>query len=250
MAGYSVKRIVGIGAVLLVALGGVWAGWQHLAEPGSVLSRALRYFKGSELPAGFASGNGRIEATEYDIATKRAGRIAAVLVAEGDMVQVGQVLARMDTQDLEADLREAQAQATQAREDRRRAVAAIAQRESELRGAAAAVALRQSELRRADAAIAPAAERSPAGRRRDRPARGRARPGPQGAPAHADPVRQGPDRPPEARRGPDAEADGGSRARPAARRPRGRRRRRRRGPGPAADRGSRSRPARSSEAGD
>ncbi len=119
-----------------------------------VLSRVIRYFREPELPAGFASGNGRIEATEYDIATKRAGRIAAVLVSEGDMVQVGQVLARMDTQDLEADLREAQAQAIQARQDRRRAVAAVAQRESELRGAGAGVALRQSELGRADAAIA------------------------------------------------------------------------------------------------
>jgi HlyD family secretion protein len=153
VARYSVKRIVGIGAVLLVALG-VWAGRQYLTEQGPIFSRAMRYFKGSELPAGFASGNGRIEATEYDIGTKRAGRIAAVLVAEGDMVQVGQVLARMDTQDLDADLREAQAQVTQAREDRRRAVATIAQRASELRGAGAAIALRQSDLRRADAAIA------------------------------------------------------------------------------------------------
>ena len=217
------KRVVGIGAVLLVALG-VWAGRQYLTEQGPILSRAISYFKGSELPAGFASGNGRIEATEYDIATKRAGRIAAVLVAEGDMVQVGQVLARMDTQDLEADLREAQAQATQAREDRRRAVAAIAQRESELRGARPAspcgraisdgptppIAQRRSDLRGADAAIAQ-------------------REG-ELALAHKEllrtqvALRQGPDRPPEARRGPDAEADGGSRARrrsaPPERRPR------------------------------
>ncbi len=153
IGGYRVRRIVAIGAVLLAAVG-AWAGRQSLGEPGRILDRAVRYFRGPDLPVGFASGNGRIEATEYDIGTKRAGRIATVPVAEGDMVQVGQVLARMDTLDLEADLREAQAQATQAREDRRRAVAAIAQRQSELRGAAAAVAQRQSELRRADAAIA------------------------------------------------------------------------------------------------
>jgi HlyD family secretion protein len=153
IGGHRVRWIVGIGAVLLATVG-AWAGWQYLAEPARILDRAIRHFRGPELPASFASGNGRIEATEYDIAAKRAGRIATVLVAEGDMVHVGEILARMDTQDLEADLREAQAQVTQAREDRRRAVAAITQRESELRGAAAAVAVRQSDLRRADAAIA------------------------------------------------------------------------------------------------
>jgi HlyD family secretion protein len=153
MAGHSTKRIVAAGALLLLALGG-WAGWQYFTEARLLLSQAVRYFRGPVLPASFASGNGRIEATEYDIATKRAGRIASVLVAEGDMVEVGQPLARMDTRDLEADLREAQALAIQAREDRRRAVAAITQRESELRSATAAIAQRESDLRRADAAIA------------------------------------------------------------------------------------------------
>ena len=147
------RWILVTGAVLLVALGG-WAGGHYLAQPGNALSGIMRYVKGSVLPSGFASGNGRLEATEYDIATKRAGRVAAVLVAEGDMVDAGRVLARMDTQDIEADLREAEALATQARVDRRRAVAAIAQRESELRSATAAIAQRQSDLRRADAAIA------------------------------------------------------------------------------------------------
>lgn len=146
------KRLLAAGALLLLVIGG-WAAWQYFGAP-RLLSQAIRYFRGPTLPAGFASGNGRIEATEYDIATKRAGRIASVLVLEGDMVEVGQTLARMDTRDLEADLREAQAMAIQAREDRRRAVAAVTQRESELRSATAAVTQRQSELRRVDAAIA------------------------------------------------------------------------------------------------
>jgi HlyD family secretion protein len=144
--------MVAAGALLLLTIGG-WAAWQHVRAPRLLLSQAIRYFKGPALPTGFASGNGRIEATEYDIATKRASRIISVLVVEGDMVEVGQTLAQMDTRDLEADLREAQALAIQAREDRRRAVAAIAQREGELRSAVAGIAQRQSELRRADAAI-------------------------------------------------------------------------------------------------
>jgi HlyD family secretion protein len=146
------KRILAAGALLLLLIGG-GAAWQYSGAP-RLLSQAVRYFRGPTLPAGFASGNGRIEATEYDVATKRAGRIASVSVLEGDMVDVGQTLARMDTRDLEADLREAEAMAMQAREDRRRAVAAVTQRESELRSARAAVTQRQSELRRVDAAIA------------------------------------------------------------------------------------------------
>lgn len=45
--------------------------------------------------AGFASGNGRIEATEIDVATKLAGRVQDIMVREGDFVTVGQPLAQM-----------------------------------------------------------------------------------------------------------------------------------------------------------
>ena len=66
------------------------------------------------LPLGIASGNGRIEADEIDIDTKFAGRIAEMLADEGDMVKAGQVLARMDTQDLAAELKKSEAQVRQA----------------------------------------------------------------------------------------------------------------------------------------
>jgi len=98
------------------------------------------------LPASFASGNGRIEATEYDIATKRAGRIEAVLVAEGDRVAAGQVLVRMDVQDLQAGLRQAEAQIRQAREDKRQALALVNQQQANIKQTVAAVAQRESEL--------------------------------------------------------------------------------------------------------
>ena len=52
-----------------------------------------------------SSGNGRIEADEIDIDTKFAGRISEMLADEGDMVKGGQVVARMDTRDLEASLK-------------------------------------------------------------------------------------------------------------------------------------------------
>ena len=63
---------------------------------------------------GYASGNGRIEATEIDVATKLAGRVAELMVDEGDFVTVGQVLGQMDTDVLEAQLAEANAQVQKA----------------------------------------------------------------------------------------------------------------------------------------
>ncbi len=62
------------------------------------------------LPSGIFSGNGRLEADEIDIDTKYAGRIAELFADEGDLVKAGQALARMDTQDLAASLKKAQAQ--------------------------------------------------------------------------------------------------------------------------------------------
>ena len=145
---------IAVAAVSLVAVLGAWTASRYRADVGATATRAIRLFRGPTLPAGFASGNGRIEATEYDIATKRPGRIATVAVKEGDMVEAGQILARMDTRDLGADLHEAEAQRAQAREDKRRALAAITQRESEVQSAVAGIAQRQSDRRRAEAAIA------------------------------------------------------------------------------------------------
>lgn len=68
----------------------------------------------NRLPPGIASGNGRLEADEIDIDTKFAGRIAELFADEGDMVSAGQVVARMDTRDLEASLKKSQAQVRQA----------------------------------------------------------------------------------------------------------------------------------------
>ncbi len=64
----------------------------------------------SLLPPGIFWGNGRIEADEIDISTKFAGRVATLSADQGDMVKAGQVVATMDTRDLEASLKKAQAQ--------------------------------------------------------------------------------------------------------------------------------------------
>ncbi len=95
------------------------------------------------LPDGLAHGNGRIEAEEVDVSTKYAGRVEAVFADEGDLVQPGQVLARMETAELDASLREARAGTRAARQSRQVAESVIAQRESECD-------LAESELRRSE----------------------------------------------------------------------------------------------------
>ena len=67
------------------------------------------------LPTGFATGNGRIEAEQIDIATRTPGRVDRILVNEGDLIEAGQLLAVMDTRELEAQLARAQADVARAR---------------------------------------------------------------------------------------------------------------------------------------
>ncbi|MGG4607232.1 HlyD family secretion protein [Providencia sp. Me31A] len=98
------------------------------------------------LPVGFAQSNGRIEATEIDIATKTAGRIETINVKEGDFVKEGQELARMDTRALQEQLHEVQAQLSQAISAVATAESALAQRKSEKLAAQAVVRQREAEL--------------------------------------------------------------------------------------------------------
>ena len=55
-----------------------------------------KYFQPAKLPDGFAVSNGRLEATEIDVAAKIAGRVLDEQVDEGDYVTAGQIVAHMD----------------------------------------------------------------------------------------------------------------------------------------------------------
>jgi HlyD family secretion protein len=87
---------------------------------------------GPDAPEGFARANGRIEAERLDIAAKYPGRLKEVLVKEGDAVTAGQLLARMDTAEQEAQLHEAEASVRQSERLLDQAIALLAQRRSEL----------------------------------------------------------------------------------------------------------------------
>lgn len=104
------RRLIALVAAAVVIGGGVVA-WFVFSKPA--------------LPPGFAGGNGRLEAKQVDIATKYPGRIKEVLADEGDTVDAGQVVATMDTEPLEAQLRQAQAQIREAQDNRRTALAEV-----------------------------------------------------------------------------------------------------------------------------
>jgi len=61
------------------------------------------------VPEGIASGNGRLEAKLVDATAKEPLRVKQVLVDEGDLVKPGQVVVRLDTSTLEAQLASAKA---------------------------------------------------------------------------------------------------------------------------------------------
>lgn len=99
------------------------------------------------LPAGFGSGNGRLEAIEVDVATKFAGRLSELGPREGDMVEAGGVVARLDADDLRAQLRAAEAQVVQARQ-------AVAETQAGVRKSRSDVALAGKTLKRSQELVA------------------------------------------------------------------------------------------------
>jgi HlyD family secretion protein len=112
-----VKKLI-VAAIIIAAIAGGGAAYMYFSKPA--------------LPPGFAGGNGRLEAKQVDIATKYPGRIKTVLADEGDTVDAGQIVATMDTEPLEAQLREAQAKIREAQDNRRTALAEVSVKQSEL----------------------------------------------------------------------------------------------------------------------
>lgn len=88
---------------------------------------------GRELPEGIVSGNGRIEAVQVDIATKLPGRVEEVAAREGDLVKKGDLLAKIDSAQLRAQLLRAEADIASAKSVVAQAEAQVAQAESQLK---------------------------------------------------------------------------------------------------------------------
>ncbi len=125
----------------------IWLGLLLIAIVGATGGYAYNHFLSRDaLPDGIATGHGRLEVEEVHVAVKYGGRVAEVLVDEGDMVEAGDVLAKLDTAELDANLARAEAEIHQAQESVAGAEALIAQRESEL-------AFAEQELERASTLV-------------------------------------------------------------------------------------------------
>ena len=105
--------IVGLGSAA------AWR-WRKLAQTNS-------------LPTGIVSGNGRIESIQVDVAAKYGGRIKEILAREGDLVEEGQVLVKMDTDEMEADLAKVKAKLAESEEAAAQVKTEITKDESQLK---------------------------------------------------------------------------------------------------------------------
>ncbi len=94
----------------------------------------------------FFSGNGRLEATEVNVAAKLAGRIEEIWVNEGDFVTRGQKLALMQLNVLNAEMAQAKARRNKAVSDESSAKADVEVRTSELEAAKAELLRQESRL--------------------------------------------------------------------------------------------------------
>ncbi|MFV0332986.1 MAG: HlyD family secretion protein [Tropicimonas sp.] len=124
MAGKMMTRL-GWGVALAVVAAAGWLAWKNSTT--------------DALPAGIASGNGRIEATEIDIAALSGGRIAAIGAEEGQFVRKGDVLVQMDLLQLSAQKRQAEAQLRRARIGVETAQSLVVQAEAQHKAAQASV---------------------------------------------------------------------------------------------------------------
>src|SRR5574337_746660 len=97
--------------------------------------------RGAKFPEGIVQSNGRIEATQVDVSSKYAGRLAAVTVEEGSAVREGQVIARISSPEIEAQLRAAQANVQKAKD-------ALAAAEADIEARRSALAFAKADFER------------------------------------------------------------------------------------------------------
>ncbi len=126
----SQKAKIIVGVVVVAIAGGVYG--------------VMSYLNAHEMD-GFISGNGRIEATDINIATKAPGQVVDIFVSEGEFVTAGQLLATMQVTSLEAQLNEARAQLKQAEHAVASAQAQVQMRQSDKAATQAIVVQRAAE---------------------------------------------------------------------------------------------------------
>lgn len=114
-----IRRWAWLLILLLLVAGGGFLYWQNEFA--------------DRLPEGIVVSNGRIEATQISISAKLAGRVKEVLVAEGEMVEPGQVTARLDAEEVTAQLKSAEAEVRRLERSRDDVEAAVKSSQSQLK---------------------------------------------------------------------------------------------------------------------
>ncbi|MGA8447400.1 MAG: HlyD family efflux transporter periplasmic adaptor subunit [Roseiarcus sp.] len=126
--------LLGIGACAL-SINGEPSGRLSItpsAQAQGLIRNLIARLRGATLPDGIVKSNGRIEATQVDVSSKYAGRLAEVTVEEGSSVTQGQVIARISSPEYEAQLRAAKADVQKANDALAAAEAEITSRQSAL----------------------------------------------------------------------------------------------------------------------
>jgi HlyD family secretion protein len=124
-----------LGGACALSVGGVPLGavsWFPSAHAEGPLRNLIARLRGQTLPEGIVKSNGRIEATQVDVSSKYAGRLAEVTVEEGSSVTQGQVIAKLTSPEYDAQLRSAKANVQKANDALASAEAEITSRQSAL----------------------------------------------------------------------------------------------------------------------
>jgi HlyD family secretion protein len=126
--------VLGIGAYALFVSGEPNGGvsWVPSAHAQGLIRNLIARLRGQTLPEGIAKANGRLEATQVDVSSKYAGRLAQVTVEEGSSVTQGQVIAKLTSPEYDAQLRSAKANVQKSNNALAAAEAEITSRQSAL----------------------------------------------------------------------------------------------------------------------
>lgn len=131
--------------IILVIIALIGTGYSYLQQhPDQLRQLQFRFGLISELEAtGIYSVSGYIEAEAVDLAAETGGRIARIIVDEGDFVEAGQTLIELDTGLLETEVQQARAKIGTAKANLTKLKAGV--RAEEIAKAEAAVAVAEAE---------------------------------------------------------------------------------------------------------
>src|SRR3954469_4120256 len=121
-----------VAALLVLLLGGLLFWWLNRPKPAMVRTVLIHETGGGHANSTLLNASGYVTARrEATVSSKVTGKVMEVLVEEGMKVEAGQVLARIDSSNVEKSLRLAEAQLESARKGLSEIKANLAQAERE-----------------------------------------------------------------------------------------------------------------------